>query len=399
MSDGSLYRVADGWMFQIENGRLPSGGRRYIRGRADTKREARRKMREAQAKLDSHLEGQHSFKTLGQYLTWYIARRRDDSNYQDNSFRSLESTCRNHLIPQIGGLEFDGPYRLSKKSIYDFLDKKKRTSAPSVPTTCFDTLVSALNYGRELEMLPEQLPTDRMKRPSKPKQKPVKIWTNADVGAFLKTVDNSDVARHRSLWWVWATTAVRQNELLGLCWNNVDWHHRTPSGDEVVQITLHHQLKRRHNSRITKLAKRANGGSYYLGQTKTDSTQFRSIILTPKTKRLLLERWEESRDEQKCDVGDLIWTSQNFRPINAGVFRQEFEQICELSGISGPSEGITPHKIRHIVATAMMDDGISPADTAATMGWADTNTLFKHYAASKQTAKYDQAKSMTKRIG
>ena len=151
-----------------------------------------------------------------------------------------------------------------------------------------------------------------------------------------------------------AMTGLRQSELLGLRWRDVDW--------EAQRIRVRNTFVRGEHS--------TDG--------KSDLSTRRSV---PMTDRLAgeLDRWSQ-RSEYRGD-GDLVFAHpQTGSPLDRSKVSKRFKAACRAAGV----REVKFHDLRHTFATRLAASGQPLRTIQEFLGHADSKTtqIYAHYAPS-----------------
>jgi integrase len=152
-----------------------------------------------------------------------------------------------------------------------------------------------------------------------------------------------------------AMTGLRQGELLGLRWRDVDW--------SAQRIRVRNTFVRGEHS--------AAG--------KSDLSTRRSV---PMTDRLAgeLDRW--SRRSVYCTDDDLVFAHpQTGRPLDRSKVTRRFKAACRAAGV----REVRFHDLRHTFATRLAASGQPMRTIQEFLGHADSKTtqIYAHYAPSE----------------
>jgi integrase len=199
----------------------------------------------------------------------------------------------------------------------------------------------ALRSGLKLARRKGWLETDPMidmKPPAEaPPSETVKCATKEDVAVILAASEEP----WRTLWLVMAKTGVRPGESRGLRWENVDLNKKSAHIKE--------------------------SGPEETGSTKTRKN--RTVHLQDEVVKAL----RVIHDEQGGPATGLIFPMA----LHQSNANKHFRKVAP--------KGLTPHSIRHGVATRMLDDGV-PVHVAASVLGHSAAVLLATYAHSKDDA-------------
>lgn len=203
--------------------------------------------------------------------------------------------------------------------------------------------------------------------PPKPKQMEMKFYDDRQVRILLeKALTIGD--RFFPLYYLAIHTGMRQAELIGLKWSDVDWKHR------AIQV----QRQVRH----------FKGGGYTFTKPKSKSGN-RTIILG---KQQALKTIREHLEDQKRLIEhageswenlNLIFPSNVGTPITANNLRRNFRILLEASGLPK----IRFHDLRHTAASLMLNHGIPILIASRRLGHSKpsmTMDVYGHLMPNKQ---------------
>jgi integrase len=165
-----------------------------------------------------------------------------------------------------------------------------------------------------------------------------------------------------------AMTGLRQSELLGLRWRDVDW--------SAQRVRVRNAFTRgEHSSR-----------------GKSDLSTRRSV---PMADRLVAElnRWSQ-RSHYTGDTSLVFAHPHTGKPLDRSKVTKRFKEACVDAGV----QVITFHELRHTFATRMASQGVPLRKLQEWLGHADIKTtqIYMHYAPDEhETAMVNEAFSRT----
>jgi integrase len=161
------------------------------------------------------------------------------------------------------------------------------------------------------------------------------------------------------------TTGMRQGELLGLCWRDIDWANG--------RLAVRHTLVRLH-------------GRWWLGEPKTAKSE-RSVELTDPT----LDVLRAQRDRQARAFGsagrrltgdDLIFADATGEPLwGRHVTTLSFKALLRRAGLPD----IRFHDLRHTFATLQLTAGTNPKIVSEVLGHKDIAITLDRYSHALPT--------------
>jgi integrase len=153
-----------------------------------------------------------------------------------------------------------------------------------------------------------------------------------------------------------AMTGLRQGELLGLRWRDVDW--------PVQRIRVRNTFVRGEHS----------------GEGKSELSTRRSVPMTDRLAREL-DNWSKRTVYRSDD--DLVFAHpQTGNPLDRSKVTKRFKQACGESGV----RVIRFHDLRHTFATRLAASGQPMRTIQEFLGHADSKTtqIYAHYAPSER---------------
>lgn len=217
-------------------------------------------------------------------------------------------------------------------------------------------------------------PADGIEKPSARTRKEFTVWTEAEADRFL-TVARTD--RMAPLWYFTLMEGMRQGEALGLRWSDLQWN-----ADEthcVARITQ------------TLVPDLAHGGRALIQpRAKTQGSQ-RAVQLMPSTIDVLKahrdrQRFERQRLGEDWAAGDLIIATTIGTPVTPSSVKRSLKALMKRAGVP---DKVTTHGLRHMAATVLLKEGVSPALVAQKLGHTNIGTtvdLYGHLTVSDQDA-------------
>ena len=154
-------------------------------------------------------------------------------------------------------------------------------------------------------------------------------------------------------------TSLRQGELLGLNWSDLDWNNR--------RLRIHRQIQRQ------------QGGLKY---TKPKSAAGRRVIVLGATTIEKLRKQQELQDiERKMagvnrKEGDLIFPTPIGTPMDGCNLYHDFKKILKMAGLPN----IRFHDLRHTAATFMLQQGVQSKVVQELLGHSDISLTLNTYS-------------------
>jgi integrase len=351
--EGSVYQRKDGrWVASLSY-RTQTGQRkrRYSyhksRGEAD---DALTEMKAARKRGAAHHTGRSP--RLGEYLVSWL-RDSVAVSVGPKTLEGYEVACRVHIIPVLGDVKLKD---LTARKIQT-LNAQKMREGLSVRTrhNIHATLKRALKQAVSWGELPAN-PADGIAPPKAPVEdevggEEIKALTNDEAERlFAAARERGD--RFRNLYVVAVRTGLRQGELLGLKWGDLNL------GADPASLTLRRSL-----------AARIGGGTYFTPTKR--KRQRRRVVLLEEAAQALRDQRELQAEEREKARGrwrenGLVFPSTLGTPMNArNLYARHFKPLVRSAEIPD----ISFHDLRHTFATIMLFDwGASPRFVQEALG-------------------------------
>jgi integrase len=212
----------------------------------------------------------------------------------------------------------------------------------------------ALNHALKLGMIGRN-PALAVIRP-KFKRKEMKTLSDIQVRTLLSF---SKGDRFEVLFWLAVTTGLRQGELVGLKWSDVDWTNR--------RLRIQRQLQRL---------------STGLAFSEPKSAAGRRVIALGDTtiEKLHLHQQYQAREIQEAGKmwkeNDMIFPSSTGTPMDPSNLYHNFKRLLKEEGLPK----IRFHDLRHTAATLMLQQGVHPKVVQERLGHSDISMTLNTYS-------------------
>ena len=318
----------------------PDGKRRYVSGR--TKEEARRALREARANTDQGLLFDADNLKVGEYLDRWLADSVSDT-VKATTFERYEQITRLHLKPALGRVKLKALTPAHVRGLY----REKLEAGSSARTVRYihTTLHKALKQAVMDGLIPRNA-TEAVK-PPQPTREEIHPLTPEQAKRLLQVAHESG-DRLEALYVLAIHTGLRQGELLGLKWDDVD----LDDGSLQVRRTL----------AITK-----NG--FVFTSPKTSGSR-RSVKLTQRATEALRSHLERQLGEidrvgSLWSENGLIFASETGEPLDRrAVTKLKFKPLLKRAGLPE----IRFHDLRHTCATLLLTRNVNPKIVSEMLG-------------------------------
>lgn len=357
---GTITKRKTGPPFQVAI-TLPDGRRLYRY--AHTRPDALRELHDLQRLRDLDLDPTRQ--TLADFLRSWIAGLRDAKNKRVRP-RTLEHytlIVERHIIPALGH------HRLSKlreSHVQHWLDQDE--ASPRTVHHHRAVLRRALNVALRNRYIE--------RNPGVAVDLPDASWDGArplSLGEARALLAGTKGDRLYALWWLALDTGLRESELLGLGWDDVDLDAGT--------LTVTSQLQR-------------IAGAWVRTAPKADRA-LGVLALDPATVDILREHQRRMASERTPEwvYYGLIFPTRRGQPYTNHVLLREWRKACDKSGI----ERRRFHDLRHSANGIMEDLGIDEPTRMARFGWS-TPRMARRYGGASEARDRQAANTLGKAL-
>lgn len=346
--EGSIYQRGDTgrWVAQVPVGFYANGNVKYKRYTCDTQREARDQLRRATNDLEQGVALDADVPTIAAYLSRWLETavkppKREPKTYENYAYAvSL-------ITPVLGKLPIDKVRPDQVDALLHDLQtqggQKGQGLSASTVRTVRATLRRAL--GRAFKQGTLARNAAALSEPVTDKREEVEPFTEAEANRLL---DAATGMRLEALYNLAVVLGLRQGEILGLCWGDVD----------LPRTTL----------RVRQQLQQPNQGKPFLKPLKTRGSR-RDLDLTVDLVRQLLAHRDRQRLEQHTggegwNVGNLVFPSDAGTPMYARNLITHYKKLLTRAGL--PDRRF--HNLRHTAATIMFARGMTESEVQRALG-------------------------------
>lgn len=372
---GHLEKRAKGsWTIVIELGYNPvkNSRDRIYRAVQGPKREADRVMHEMLHQLQTGTYIEPTNLTLGEYLNRWLTTH-VMQNLAPKTLRSYRMEINNHIIPAMGLISLE---KLSPLALQEYYSQKllkgrkdgKGGLSPRTLTYHHRILHEALKHAVQWQLVIRNVADAAV--PPRYKKWEMAVLSREEALLLLDRIQD-----HRDYRLIFTAiyTGMRQGELLGLRWADIDL------GCRVLRV----------NQQLQYLP----GQGYVFRPPKTEKSR-RQIPLAA----ALLEVLKEHKREQaqfKLMLGqdygdmDLVFSLENGRPMDTANMSRRFRRI--MADFGRPD--IRFHDLRHTCATLFMAAGVDAKKVQEILGHESIRTtldIYGHVLPSMQREAVDR---------
>ena len=342
-------------------GSISLGGKRYY-VYADTRAAVRQKLAALRAVGNTPQTPQ----TVADYLAEWLTDAAP--HLKPRTLERYQGIVTHQLVPGVGSVLLRELEPRDVKRLYTDLSK---TLAPQTVVHVHRVLHTALQAATREEVI-RRNPAALVQPPRVPRREERALAPD-EVVALLNAARGD---RLEALYVLGVTTGMREGELLGLRWRDVD----LAAGLLSVRMALV-----------------ALPGELRLMETKTAGSR-RAFPLAPFQVRALNRRrdiYNEERQMRGWAEHGIVFPRENGEPVHPTSFRRRFNQLVKRAGL-GPHK---PHELRHTAATLMHADGVPARIAADLLGHSRVGILLDRYSHSSPALLREAMDAMERRFG
>ena len=350
-------RTKGSWQITIYSGYVGSKAVRHHETVNGTKTDAMRRMRELESGLDKGVPIPVGKLTVAEHLhNWLEGYARTACSQR--TVDGYESIVENHLIPALGHIQLR---QLQPQAIQTYYGEAcEKLSGRSVQHH-HRVLAQSLKYAVRQGILGRN-PAELVTAPSS-RKKTMRTLTPSEVEVLLETASSD---RFYPIYYMAVSTGMRQAELLGLRWRDVDL--------DLLSISVCQVLYKRR-------------GVCTFKEPKTRGSS-RRVAMTPKL-ALFLRDYRREKEILNLELGrplgldDLVFANIDGKPIDPCTLTHNFARIVKHIGLGR----VRFHDLRHTFASLALLRGAKPKVISEALGHASvafTMDTYSHIISGMQ---------------
>jgi integrase len=350
--EGSIYKRNDGrWVGQIalDGDSRIKRQRKIVYGR--TRADVRRKLVAAQKTLQDGGQLVSDQLTLSAYMLSWLEHRKHEVRWQ--TWRRYEQLFRTHIQPGLGNIKL---VKLQPSHLRDLYAQKLDSGLSATTVKHIHAVLRAAMHQAERDQVIVRN-VCRQVDPPRTQQYQISPLSPVQARRLLKEVSGHE---DEALYVLAITTGMRQAELLGLRWQDVDLQN----GFISVRRSLVFQP-----------------GAWSLDETKTKGSQ-RRIHLTTNGDEVLRSH-KAKQLEYQLALGppyqdhDLVFPTEVGTPRRgANVVYRSFRPLLRSAGLPQ----IRFHDLRHTAATLLLSQGVHPKVVSEMLGHSSVRLTLDTYS-------------------
>ncbi|MBG9589523.1 site-specific integrase [Cytobacillus firmus] len=366
---GSIGKGKTSWHYVIELGRDMNGKRKQKRKRGfKTKKEAQKALTEAIHAMNNGSYVEPTKMLMSEYLEDWLENKQ--IHVKKSTYQKYYWLVNSHIKPFIGYISLSKLTGLHIQQLYRSLATEKKLSNENIRNV-HKVLNNALKQAVKLELIPKNVAS--VVEPPKATKNEIKVWDVHEVQQFLKVTQSN---RYHIVYLIALTTGMRQGEILGLRWQDVDFDR------EVLHVrqTLSHD-----GIELNSHTKTAAG-------TRTIALP-EQVLHALKTHKIIQAK-EKLKTGELYENFDLIVSTSVGTPLHPRNLLRNFYSQIEKANLNK----IRFHDLRHTHATLLLKKGVHPKIVSERLGHADTRITMDTYSHLLPNMQRDTAKEFGKML-
>jgi integrase len=356
------------WWYQFYTGRIINGVRERITKRGfKTKKEAEKAMIEAMAAYQKGEYVEPSKMLYREYLQDWLKTRR---NLGEQTLELYDSYLRTHIIPALGHIPLA---KITAHDIELFLDSlHEKGLAPATIKRIFSVVNASLNAAANKDLITKNV-ANKVEKPKVKQHRELIIWEPSFVNEFLQKT------RYASRYWIAVylaiMTGMRQGEILGLRWSDIDFEKRNITIQQTV--TRHRKIK----------------------QGAKTKNSVRSVAISPETVEVLKEHRQMIVQERVAlgpnyENNDLVVCTHFGGPVTQRAIQKVWNSFLKKTG----APKITFHDLRHTHASLLIKQGVHIKVISERLGHSSVSITMDLYGHLMPNMQEDAAAGLDKII-
>lgn len=348
------------WYFSIsykENGKY----KKMLRRGFKTKKEAEAAMVEAQNSMNKGTYIEPSKELYSKFMEGYLKDKAP--NVKRRTLEMYSLLVNNHILPFLGHHELAKITPRHIQDLYNHLHETGRLSDENIQK-CHTIINESLNKAVSWDMLTKN-PAAVVDRP-KAQKKEMGVWEIEEAHKFLQEAKED---RYYLAFLLAITTGMRQGEILGLRWKDVDFDNKILSINQILS----------HDAKELQAGTKTDSGSRTVAIDQQTADELKKVH-----RRYLAEKLHAAPGMYVDN--DLVICTQVGTPVTPRNLMRSYYRYIERSGV----KKIRFHDLRHTHATMLLKENINPKIVIERMGWSDAKMLdrYQHVMPNmqKQTA-------------
>ncbi len=332
-----------------------------------TRQEARAALAQLVAERDSGRPREADRQTVGEYLTWWFEH---SLRCRPTTRASYEGIIRLYLQPELGRVALT---KLTPQHVDQMLTKIEKTRSPSRARAVRAVLRQALETAVRQRTLPYNAAA--LTAVPEVEEREAPELTMDEIFTLLDAVSRDRLA---ALYITAMAMGLRQGELLGLIWDDVD--------RENGRLTVHMQMQPIKDEATGKLRPIRVVPKTRAGRRPLPMPPIVQEALKEHRERQIKERWKAGN---RWRENGLVFSTRWGGPINNANLRLGWYRLLKRNQLPP----IRFHDLRHVYASLLEHLGVHPFTMRSLMGHT-REAMTQRYSKTLDQAKLDAAASI-----
>ena len=341
--EGTIYQRLDSlWVAQIT---LPNGKRKTKY--AKTQKEVKEWLLALRNQLREGFVAEKDIR-LNSFLDLYF-KDVASHNLRDKTLQSYRYIIENHIKPELGYYKLT---QITPPIIQKFYSQKLQTLSGRTVQYIHSILHKSFNQAERWYLVPRNV--FDLVDPPKREHKELNVWNSTQVKHFLKTCEGN---KFYPLFALAIATGMRESEILGLYWEDIDFINSKIKIQRSVQYII--------------------GKGMIITDLKSRSSQ-RSVNVAKFAMDALRTQFDNSENKT-----GLVFITRKNTPISPRHIVRHFKALIKKANLPD----IRFHDLRHTAATLMLLAGIHPKVVQEMLGHSNisiTLGIYSHVLPSMQ---------------
>ena len=354
MSGHITKRGKSSWAVVIDLGRDPvTGARKQLwRSVKGTKRDAEALLVQFLHQRENGIDAPPGRLTVAEYLQRWLSVYAQP-NTAPKTFRRYEQIVRVHLLPVIGGTPLTKLRPLQIQGVYTQVLEKGVSARTALH--CHRVLREALQHALKWQLIPRN-PADSV-QPPRPQRYEIAAMGPDEVKRLLAAADET---RYGDLIHLAALSGLRQGELMGLRWQDVD-----------LEAGILH---------IRQTCQWLPRQGFIFRQPKTYRSA-RPVALSPASAQRLRQHRLRQLEERLAagpayQDGGLVFANALGAPLHPTNLRRTWLRIADRAGLPR----LRFHDLRHAHASLLLQQGVHPKIVSERLGHSTVGITLDTYS-------------------
>lgn len=343
--EGSVFKRGNRWVAQVGSGK--NRETKYF----ETQKDANAWRHKIIEQRHQGLVFAGSRVSLSKFLDeWLVVAK---TSVRPNTYQQYSQVVHQHINPVLGYIVLKDLRPDQVQSLYT--NKLANGVSPNTTRMIHAVIHRALNHALKLGLVYRNV-ADSVTRP-KVVRKEMKTLNDYQVRQLIQVAESEQM---RLLLWVAVVTGLRQGELLGLKWSDLDWTSR--------RIQVQRQVQRRKGDGLVFCEPKSASGRRVIVLGKSTIEKLREYNNNQLKESILLgEKWQDH---------DLIFPSPIGTPLDPSNVLKAYKDCLKRAGLPN----LRFHDLRHSAATLMLQQGVNPKIVSERLGHSDISLTLNTYS-------------------